>query len=354
MIRLDLLPRAGSFASAVIAALAMVACAGSEQAPKLQSSPASVAEVGNFSEQVRVDGSSTVYLISEAMADEFQRKNANVQLTVNLSGTGGGFERFCNGETDVSGASRPIKASEVEACKAKGIEYIELPIAYDGLAMVVNPKNNWATCITVDDLKKAWEPKAQGKINRWNQVRSAWPDAPLVLFGAGKDSGTYDYFTEAIVGKEDASREDFTASEDDNDLVQGVANDPNAMGFFGVAYYQQNQDKLKLVAVDSGNGCVVPNPETVTNGTYQPLARPLFIYVNKMAAKRPNVNAFVQFYLDAQNAQTLVSEVGYIPLPDKFYKLAQQRYLQGVTGSVFGGQGSQVGIALNDLLNKEK
>lgn len=351
---LNLPARRSPVASAVVIALALSACAGPEQDTKLQSNPTSVAEVGNFSGQVRLDGSSTVFLISEAMADEFQRKNANVHLTVTFSGTGEGFERFCNGETDISGASRPIKTSEMEACKAKGIEYIELPVAYDGLAVVVNPKNSWAACMTVDELKKVWEPNAQGKITRWNQVRSEWPDAPLALFGAGKDSGTYDYFTEAIVGKEDASREDFTASEHDNILVQGVANDPNAMGFFGLAYYQQNQDKLKLVAVNSGNGCVEPNLETVRNETYQLLARPLFIYASKMAAERPEVNAFVQFYIDTQNATTLVSEVGYIPLPNEFYKLAQQRYAQGVTGSVFGGQGSQVGIALNDLLTKEK
>jgi len=307
---------------------------------------------------ILIDGSSTVYPITEAMAEEFQKAHPKARVTVGISGTGGGFKKFCAGETDISDASRPIKPSEAELCRQNGVEYIELPVAYDGIAVMVNPQNNWVDSLTVEELKKMWEPAAQGKITRWNQIRPEWPDKELHLFGPGVDSGTYDYFTEAIVGEEGASRGDFQASEDDNVLVQGIASDPLALGFFGLAYYEENQDRLKLVPIDDGNpengdGPILPTQETVRDGTYQPLSRPIFIYVNRKAAERPEVEAFVRFYLDPENAKTLVREVGYIPLPDEVYGLALERFEKRVTGSVFAG-GSQVGVTLEELLSAEK
>jgi phosphate transport system substrate-binding protein len=306
---------------------------------------------------IKVDGSSTVYPITEAVGEEFQKKYSGVKVTVGISGTGGGFKKFGNGEIDVSDASRPIKPSEVELCQKNGIEYIELPVAYDALTVVVNPDNFWAESMTVKELKKLWEPEAQGKITRWSQIRQGWPDEEVHLFGAGVDSGTYDYFTEAIVGKERSSRGDFTASEDDNVLVRGVATDRLALGFFGLAYYEENKDKLKVVAIDdekpeNGNGPILPSRETVENNTYQPLARPIFIYVNKKSADRPEVQKFVEFYM-AQGGQ-LASEVGYIPLPANAYTLAWDRFSRRVTGSVFGGKGSRVGVSIETLLTKGK
>lgn len=305
---------------------------------------------------VQVDGSSTVFPITEAVAEEFQKANPDMRVVVGVSGTGGGFKKFSARETDISDASRPIRPSEAEACAKAGIEYIELPVAYDGLAVVINPGNTWATDITVEELKKLWEPEAQGKIMRWNQIRADWPDREIHLYGAGVDSGTYDYFTEAIVGKEHSSRGDFTSSEDDNVLVQGIAGDELALGFFGLAYYEENQDKLKLLPVDdekddTGKGPVAPTMETVADGTYQPLSRPIFIYVRKDSLDRPEVESFVRFYLT--HAPELVKEVGYIPLPERAYTLAQERVDKRVTGSLFGGKGSQVGVKIDELLEKE-
>lgn len=305
---------------------------------------------------VKVDGSSTVFPITEAVAEEFQGANPGTKVTVGISGTGGGFKKFCNGETDLTNASRPIRPPEEELCKSKGLEYVELPVAYDGLAVVVNPKNTWVQSITTAELKRIWEPEAQGKVTRWSQVRPEWPDQELHLFGAGVDSGTYDYFTEAIVRKEHASRGDYTSSEDDNVIVQGVATDPLALGFFGLAYFEENRDKLKLVPVDdenaaNGQGPILPTLDTVINGTYQPLARPLFVYVAKRALERPEIANFVKFYL--ANAPTLTREVGYIPLPDAAYRLAQARADERRTGSLFGGKGSQVGVSIESLLAAE-
>ena len=306
---------------------------------------------------VKVDGSSTVFPITEAVAEEFQKaEKGKVRVTVGISGTGGGFKKFCAGETDVSDASRPIKESEVKLCAEKGIEYIELPVAYDGLAVMVNPKNNWVDQMTVQELKMIWEPAAQGKIMKWNQVRPSWPDRPIRLYGPGTDSGTFDYFTEAINGKEKASRSDFTASEDDNILVQGIASDIGALGYFGVAYYENNKDKLKLVPVDdgkdaNGKGPQLPTYENVVKGVYQPLSRPLFIYVSRKAAERPEVQRFVAFYM--KNGAKLSKEVGYISLPKEAYDLAQARFDKRMKGSVFGGHGSQVGVKIEDLLKKE-
>lgn len=305
---------------------------------------------------VKVDGSSTVFPITEAVAEEYQKSSPGVRVTVGVSGTGGGFKKFCNGETDVSNASRPIKPSEVELCGKNSIKYIELPVAYDGLAVMVNVKNDWAKDITKDELKKMWEPEAQGKVMKWRDVRPSWPDKPLRLYGAGVDSGTYDYFTEAIVGKEHSSRGDFTSSEDDNVIVQGIAGDESALGFFGYAYYEQSKDKLKVLPVDDGKpdngaGPIMPSVESVRNGSYQPLSRPIFIYVSEKALARAEVGAFIKFYL--ANAAKLTREVGYVPLPEKAYALAQVRVDKRVTGSLFGGKGSQVGVSIEALLAKE-
>lgn len=306
---------------------------------------------------IKVDGSSTVYPITEAVAEEFQKlEKGKTKVTVGISGTGGGFKKFGMGETDISDASRPIKPTEVELCKKNGIEYIELPVAYDGLAVMVNPKNDWVDYLTVKELKKMWEPEAQGKITKWNQIRPNWPDKEIHLFGAGVDSGTYDYFTEAVVGKEHASRGDFTASEDDNVLVQGIATDVLALGFFGVAYYEHNKDKLKLVPIDdenpeNGKGPIPPEYENVLNGTYQPLARPIFIYVNNKSADKPEVKRFVEFYM--KNGAELSKEVGYIALPEDAYKLALKRFEKRIVGSVFGGKGSKAGVKIEELLQKE-
>lgn len=301
---------------------------------------------------IKIDGSSTVYPITEAVAEEFQKlMKGSVKVTVGISGTGGGFKKFSRGETDISNASRPITKKEMEACKETGIEYIELPVAYDGLAVMVNPKNNWVKSLTVAELKKIWEPEAERKVVKWNQVNPAWPEVPLNLYGPGVDSGTFDYFTEAIVGKSRSSRGDFTASEDDNVLVQGISSDKGALGFFGYAYYAENQDKLKLVAIDGGKGPVLPSERTVMDGTYHPLSRPIFIYVNKKSAERPEVKEFVEFYL--KNASKLVKEVKYIPLPDRAYQLTVERFAKRISGTVFGG-GAKVGMKIEDLLKLEE
>ena len=303
---------------------------------------------------IKIDGSSTVYPITEAVAEEFQKlKKKEVKVTVGISGTGGGFKKFCRGETDISNASRPILKKEIDACKEVGIEYIELPVAYDGLAVMINPKNNWVKSMTVAELKTIWEPAAAGKIMRWNQVKAEWPDAPLKLFGAGVDSGTFDYFTEAIVGKAKSSRGDFTSSEDDNVLVMGIAGDKNALGFFGLAYYEENRDKLKLVPIvnpKTGKE-VLPSEKTVMDGTYQPLSRPIFIYVSKKAAEKPEIKEFVEYYL--KNAAKLVKQVKYVPLPARAYKLAEERFEKRKTGTMFGGE-AEVGVMIEDLLMREE
>jgi phosphate transport system substrate-binding protein len=304
---------------------------------------------------VSIDGSSTVFPINEAVAEEFQKQNP-AKVTIGVSGTGGGFKKFCAGEIAIAGASRPIKPTEEQTCSAAHIEYIELPVAYDGLAVVVNPKNSWAKSMTVDELKKLWEPAAQGKLLKWNQVRVGWPSREVHLFGPGVDSGTYDYFTKAIVGEEHKSRGDYTSSEDDNVLVQGVAHDEGGLGFFGLAYFEENRDKLKLVPVDdgvatNGKGAIEPSVQSVSDGTYQPLSRPVFIYVSKNAASRPEVAAFVEFYL--QHGAALVKDAHYVPLPDKAYELAAKRFKAGTTGSLFAGQGSQVGVTVEALLARE-
>jgi len=266
---------------------------------------------------IKIDGSSTVYPITEAVAEEFRSVQPKVKVTVGVSGTGGGFKKFSRGETDISDASRPIKDSEKKSCEENNISYVEITVAYDGMAVLVNKENTWVDYFTVEELKKMWEPSAQGTITKWSQIREGWPDEEFKLFGPGVASGTYDYFTEAIIGQSGSSRGDYTASEDDNVLVLGIAGDKDAVGFFGLAYYEENKDKLRLVGVDNGNGPVTPSLESVKDGTYAPLSRPIFIYVNSLAAKRAEVQEFISFYLT--NAPTLVLDIGYIPLPDEQY-----------------------------------
>ncbi|OGQ04601.1 MAG: protein sphX [Deltaproteobacteria bacterium RIFCSPLOWO2_12_FULL_44_12] len=300
---------------------------------------------------IKIDGSSTVFPVTEAVAEEFQKaKEGAVKVTVGISGTGGGFKKFCRGETDISDASRPILKKEMDDCNSGGIKYIELPVAYDALTVMIHPSNTWATKMTVQDLKKIWEPTAQEKITKWNQVRPNWPDQPIKLYGAGADSGTFDYFTEAIVGKAKSSRGDYTASEDDNVLVQGIANDKNSLGYFGFAYYVENQNKLKAVAVDGGKGGILPSQKTVEDGTYEPLSRPIFIYINNKSLDRKEVKEFVEFYL--KNAAKLVQEVKYIPLPAKAYEMVLGNFQKGKIGTVFGGK-SEVGLKIETLLQRE-
>jgi phosphate transport system substrate-binding protein len=296
---------------------------------------------------VKIDGSSTVYPITEAIAEDFQKaKKGAARVTVGVSGTGGGFKKFCAGDTDIANASRPIKDSEIAQCKKAGINFIELPVAYDALTVVVNKNNDWAKNLTTAELKKIWEPGAKGKITNWNQVRSGFPNAPLKLYGPGADSGTFDYFTEAINGKSKASRTDFTPSEDDNVLVQGVSRDKNALAYFGYAYYDANKSKVKAVSV---NG-VMPSRQTVENGKYQPLARPIFIYVNAQAAKRPEVKQFVEYYLS--NGAKAAQSVKYVPLPAKAYSTALSHFRKPKLGTVFVGK-SDVGITIDELLQME-
>ncbi|MCS6923605.1 MAG: PstS family phosphate ABC transporter substrate-binding protein [Fimbriimonadales bacterium] len=340
--------RLAYLAASCAVVVSLAACGKQESAQSSQPSETKSALTGRIS----IDGSSTVLPISEALAEEFRNQHPQVEITVGKSGTGGGFKKFANGEIDITGASRPIREEEDALCKQNGIEYIEIPIAYDAMAVVVNPQNTWCDYLTVAELKKIWEPAAQGKITRWSQVRPGFPDEPLVLFGAGTDSGTFDYFTAAIVGKEKASRGDYNPSEDDDILVQGVARTKGALGYFGLAYYENNQDKLKLVAIDNGKGPVKPSRETVLDGTYQPLARPLFLYVNVKALDRPEVAEFIKFAL--QNAGKLSDEVGYIGLPEQVYELVAQRVEKRIKGSAFGAHGSQVGVKLEDLYKIEE
>jgi phosphate transport system substrate-binding protein len=299
---------------------------------------------------IKVDGSSSVYPLTEAVAEEFQKANrGHIRVTVGISGTGGGFKKFCRGETDIADASRPILKEEMELCQKNGITYFELPIAFDALTVAVSPKNTWLTSITVEELKTMWEPAAQNKITKWNQIRSDWPDAPLVLFGAGSDSGTFDYFTDAVVGKAKSSRGDYTASEDDNVLVQGIENNKNALGYIPFAYYAAQMKKLKAVAIVGKNGPVLPSAENVVKGTYQPLSRPFFIYVSESAAKRTEVKEFVDYYLT--EGPKLIAEVRYIPLPTPAYGMARERFQKGLVGTGFGGV-PEVGLAVEEIMSR--
>lgn len=339
-----------SIASIGTLTLALASCGGGQQ-----DQATGGGEGGSqVSGSVQIDGSSTVFPIAEAMAEEFQKEYSDVRVTVGVSGSGGGFQKFCNGETDISNASRPIKPSEQEKCAEAGIEYIEIPVAFDALSVIRHPENDWAECLTTEELKMIWEPEAQGEVDNWQQVRDSFPDQSMSLYGPGTDSGTFDYFTEAIVGEGGASRGDYTSTEDDNVIVQGVVSDEGSLGYLGLAYYEENQDKLAAVGIDDGNpdngeGCIKPSAEAVEEGTYQPLARPLFMYVKKSAAEeKPQVQEFVQFYLSEENRE-LVTEVGYVGLSDTIIEKALTRFEERKAGTVFEG-GSTVGVKLNEVL----
>ena len=333
---------------AVFAIAALTSCGNKQTADN-------GAQASTAKTQIKIDGSSTVYPISEAVAEDYKKANNNVDITVGLSGTGGGFKKFGRGETDISDASRAITPTEDSICKAASIDYIELPVAYDGIAIVVNAKNTWLSSITVSELKKMWSPDAQDKIKKWSDINPKWPNEEIHLFGTGTASGTFDYFTEAINGKAKSIRGDYTASANPNVLVEGIASDKDALGFFGLAYYESNKDKLKVVPVDDekdgdGKGAIAPSQQTVKDGTYQPLSRPLFIYIAKKSSTLPEVKSFVDFYLS--NAAKLSTEVGYIALPDAVYDLVKKRWAAGTTGSVLVGKDA-VGVKLEDLLGAE-
>ena len=337
----------------LVATLAL-ACGGEGEGRGLPATeePPNKAELARLRGEVIADGSITVYPIAQAAAEELLRYARHVRVSVGIAGTGGGFNRFCRGDTDINNASRPILRREIETCAARGVEFIELPVAYDGLAVVVNPKNSWATCLTRDELKQVWEPEAQGKVSNWRQIRDTFPDRSLKLFGPATDSGTFDYFTGAITGAEKASRGDYQASEDDNVLVTGVAGEEGALGYFGYAYVVENPDKVKVVGIDRmGNGtCVAPSVETIKDGSYQPLSRPLFIYVKKSSAQRSEVRAFVRFLLSRSFAPLIqTAEVGYVTLPEAVYEAAVRRFDAGATGTLFPS-GAEPGATLDRYL----
>jgi phosphate transport system substrate-binding protein len=315
---------AASFGAAIVVLLAFGCGGGSRDAAGGDE------RLRQLTGQITSDGSSTVYPITQAVAEDFGiATGGGVSATVAYSGTGGGFKRFCAGETDISNASRPITDSEKQLCAQNGVEYVEIPVAIDGLTVAVNPGNSFVQCLTVDELKKIWEPGS--KVQTWRDVRPAWPADRIRLYGAGTNSGTFDYFTEVIVGKPRESRADYTASEDDNVLVQGVEGDAQSLGYFGYAYFDQNRQRLKAVAVDGGNGCVEPTSETVQNGTYTPLSRPLFIYVKKSSLARPEVNEFVRFFLE--QASLLVPETGYVAMPAEHYQSQLAQLAPGRSGN---------------------
>ncbi len=326
---------------ALSTAIALVACTGQNQTPNPTSG------------KIAIDGSSTVYPISDAVAKEFRNAEAgkNVEVDVQFSGTSGGFRKFCAGETDISNASRPILTAEADACVKAGVGFIELPIGFDALTLAVNSQNDWAKDLTVAELKTTWESAAQGKITRWNQVRTSFPDRPLKLFGAGKDSGTFDYFNEAIMGDKSNTRTDFTSSEDDNDLVNGISKDPNALGYVPFAYYKPDQNKLRALAIDNGKGAITPSVQAVQTAQYQPLSRPLFIYVNAKAAQdKPDLRSFVEFYL--KNAKNLVASVGYVPLTEDAYQLADIQFIRGEIGTAFKGV-PEPGVTIQEVLRRQ-
>lgn len=301
---------------------------------------------------IKMDGSSTVFPIAEAVAEEFQLgQSGSVRVTVGLSGTGGGFKKLCRGDADITNASRPILTEEMAACRANGINFIELPVAFDAITVVVNPANDWVDSFTVEELKRMWEPAAQGKITRWNQIRPQWPDRPLMLFGPGADSGTFDYFTEAVAHEAKASRGDYTASEDDNVLVQGVEHNTNALGYFGFAYYNSHRERMRVIPIQQEDGSLsTPSAQTVADGSYQPLSRPLFVYVSDKALERPEVRQFMTFYLT--EGQALAAEAGFTPLPQAAAELALKHFQDMRLGTVFGGV-PEVGVRVEDLLERE-
>lgn len=330
--------------------VALGAC-GSSQPPAADGTATTSDKPGRAT-TISIDGSSTVFPISEAIAEEFQMANRDYRVTVGVAGTGGGMKKFCRGEIDIANASRPIQKEEMAACEAAGVRYFELPIAYDALTVVVNPANEWLREISIDELRRIWEPGAQGTLTRWNQVNPDWPDTPINLYGAGADSGTFDYFTEVVTGKAKSSRGDYTASEDDNVLVQGVANDVNALGYFGFAFYVDNQAKVRSLAIKPSEGepAIQPSVESVIDGSYMPLARPMFIYVSEKAYERDDVRSFLSFYLE--NVGRLAGEVNYVPLPNEAYGVIAKHLAEGRVGTVFKGEPATA-VSIEKLLEKD-
>ena len=298
---------------------------------------------------VKIDGSSTVYPISNAVAEEFEAARKNVDVEVAVSGTGGGFAKFCRGQTDVSNASRPISAKEMQACREAGVRYVEMPVGYDALTVVVNPQNDFVQSLTPAQLKRMWEPAAKGRVATWQQIDPSFPDVRLRLYGPGANSGTFDYFTEAVVGKARQARSDYIASEDDYLIVRGVKRNPGAIGYFGYAYYLENRRKLKAVPIDNGHGPVLPSPATVENGSYAPLSRPIFIYVAERALERSEVREFVEHYLD--NGARIVKRQNYVPLADAVYRSNRKNLDDRRYGTVFGGT-EAVGARIEDMLRR--
>jgi len=334
-----------------LAAVVAACSAGEPTATDAGAEDGAAADAGaGVSGDILVDGSSTVFPISEAMAEEFMAENPDTRVTVGVSGSGGGFKKFCAGETDISNASRPIKQEEMDLCAEAGIEYIEVPVAFDGVTVVVNPENDWAECLTSDQLGAMWAPDAEDTITNWNQIDPSYPDQELGLYGPGTDSGTYDYFTDAVTGEEGESRGDYTASEDDNVIVQGVQADSGGLGFFGYAYYEENQDTLTSVAIENADGdCINAGSDVIADGTYNPLARPIFYYVKTESYEtKPQVKAFAEYQIDQSN-DSLISEVGYIPLPGEIVEKANARLTNTTTGSIYEG-GSSVGVKLSEKL----
>ncbi|MFZ4506269.1 MAG: PstS family phosphate ABC transporter substrate-binding protein [Fimbriimonas sp.] len=336
-------------AVAAFAILALIGCgSGGGDTKTTEATGESKTGDAKLAGSITIDGSSTVQPILEAMAEEFNKANPDVKITIGVSGTGGGFKKFVAGEIDIANASRPIEAEEITKATENKIEFIELPIAFDGLSVVVNPQNTWVDSLTIAELKKVWEPNS--KVKTWADVRAGFPAEPIKLYGPGTDSGTFEYFTEAVNGKKKASRTDYQGSADPNVLVQGIAGDKGSLGYFGFAYYEQNTDKLKLVPVDGGKGAIAPSAETIMNNTYQPLSRPLFIYVKKSSADRPEVKAFVNFILG--EGSKLVKDAKYIELPATTYTVVQKHWTDGKVGTVF--KGVEPGIKIEDILTREQ
>ncbi|SDW34318.1 PstS family phosphate ABC transporter substrate-binding protein [Nitrosomonas communis] len=309
------------------------------------------ADIASAQPIVKIDGSSTVYPITKAIAKDFQvAKKDIVKVMVNISGSGGGFNKFCHGEIDIVNASRPILKNEMAECKNSRVKFVEIPIAFDAITVAVHPDNNWSTTMTIAQLRKIWEPIAQGRITKWNQINPAWPNEDFKLFGADSASGTFDYFTKAIVGKSKLSRGDYIESEDDNVLMKGVANDKNGLGYFGFHYYIENQDKVKAVAIDNGKGGVLPSAETVENGNYQPLSRPIFIYVSLNAAEKPEVKEFVEFYM--KNALLQAKKAKFFPLPPSAYRIMLEHFNNKRAGSVFNGKPA-IGLTIDEMIRRE-
>jgi len=323
-------------ATALLILVTILAC-GDGAASTAQQDAGNATGLAGMKGNIDINGSSTVFPISEAVAEEFGKlTGGKVRITVGISGTGGGFKIFCTGETDITNASRAIKASEVTLCAEAGIEYTEIPVAIDGLTVMVNLTNDFIDCLTVEELHIIWAAESEGTVTRWNQIRAEWPDEPMRLYGPGVDSGTFDYFTDAVNKKAQVSRGDFTASEDDNVLVQGISGDKYSLGYFGYSYYYENRAKLKAVEIDGGDGCVTPTEATINDGSYKPLSRPLFIYLSKTAQQQQHISEFIRYYL-GNEGQQLAAEVGYVPFQPELYELALNRVETGRTGTIFGG-----------------